>query len=438
MQQSTIKYIIQFLAGESISNEILEQIGYTSNVEEYGKYKLVIKPAGFFDENVYGTDKSLPELPLKIWEESPILFGEPTVEKLGETLVLNVDLVASAFFMLTRYEEFVRKDVRDTHGRFPGKESIAYRAGFIDRPLVDEYTRHLRKLLRESGFEIPETEKRIRKVYLTHDADSITHFRNLRSLAGALLRGIKRRKEASIALKSFFGGLLFDPWYNFPFLYKINGNLVQKLGKDRCETILFMRASTSRRKEDKPVPNLIHPDYQHLIKYSKRKGVRIGLHASYASGIKPELIAEEKKRLEHHAKITVCCNRHHFLNAREPFDMIALLHAGITNDFSMGYADMAGFRLGTCRPVQWINLLTGEVTALTLHSLEIMDVSLSDKRYMYMSAHDALQYCTQLIDTVENFGGELVLLWHNTSVEKNPNSYHRTLYKDIVKYLHTK
>jgi hypothetical protein len=104
----------------------------------------------------------------------------------------------------------------------------------------------------------------------------------------------------------------------------------------------------------------------------------------------------------------------------------------------MGYADMAGFRLGTCRPVQWINLLTGEVTALTLHSLEIMDVSLNDKRYMYMSAHDALQYCTQLIDTVENFGGELVILWHNTSVEKNPNSYHRTLYKEIVQYLHSK
>ncbi len=438
MQQSTIKYIIQFLAGESISSDVVNQIGYTSNVDEFANYKLVIKPSGFFNEDVFGTEKSLPVLPLKIWEELPILFGEPTTENVGDTIILHADLVASAFFLLSRYEEFIRKNIRDFNGRFPGKESIAFRAGFIDRPLIDEYTQHLRKFLSLAGFEIPETEKRIHKIYLTHDVDNVSHFRNLKSLAGALLRGIKRRKEAARALKSFFGGLRFDPWYTFPFLYKINSDLIQKIGAERCETILFMRSSTSRFKEDKPIPNLIHPDYQRLINYSKRKGVKIGLHASFASGINPEIIADEKKRLEHHAKITVCCNRHHYLNTREPFDMIALLHAGITNDFSMGYADMAGFRLGTCRPVQWINLLTGEVTALTLHSLEIMDVTLSDKRYMYMSAHDALQYCTQLIDKVENFGGELVLLWHNTSVEKNPNNYHRNLYQDIVKYLHNK
>ncbi len=438
MQQSTIKYIIQFLAGDNISTEILDKIGYTSNADEFPKYKLVIKPSGFFDEDIYGTEKSLPVLPLKIWEESPILFGEAESEMIGETLILSADLVASAFFMLTRYEEFVRKEVRDVHGRFPGKESLAYRAGFIDHPIIDEYSVHFRKLLQNSGFDVPEYQNRIKKIYLTHDVDSVSHFRNVKSLAGALLRGIKRRKEASKALKSFFGGLRYDPWYTFPFLYKINNELIQTIGSDRCETLLFIRSSNSRRKEDKPVPNLTHPDYQHLIKYSKRKGVRIGLHASYAAGIKPDLIADEKRKLEVHAKINVCCNRHHYLNTREPFDMIALLHAGITHDFSMGYADMAGFRLGTCRPVQWINLLTGEVTELTLHSLQIMDVSLNDKRYMYMSSHDALQYCTQLIDTVEKYSGELVLLWHNTSVEKTPNSYHRSLYKDIVKYLHTK
>lgn len=438
MQQSTIKYLIKFLAGDDISEEILSQIGYISDKEEYARYKIIIKPSGFFDEKVYGTEESLPVLPLKIWEESPVLFGEPEVETFGNTIVLNADLIASAFFMLTRYEEYVRKDVRDLHGRFPGKESLAYRAGFIDRPLVDEYTQHLRKLIRQAGFEIPENEKRIRKIFLTHDLDNLSHFRNVKSVAGALLRGIKRRKEASKALKSFFGGLRFDPWYTFPFLYKTNLDLIKKIGPERCETIVFMRASTSRRKEDKPIPNLIHPDYQHFIHYTKRKGIRIGLHSSYAAGINPDLISAEKKRLEHHAKIEVCCNRHHYLNTREPFDMIALPAAGITNDFSLGYADMAGFRLGTCRPVQWINLLTGEVSNLTLHSLEIMDVSLSDKRYMNMSAHDALQYCTQLIDTVESYNGELVLLWHNTSVEKTPNNYHRTLYKDIVKYLKTK
>jgi hypothetical protein len=104
----------------------------------------------------------------------------------------------------------------------------------------------------------------------------------------------------------------------------------------------------------------------------------------------------------------------------------------------MGYADMAGFRLGTCRPVYWINPAKKELTNLLLHHLTIMDVSLSEKRYMFMNANDALQYCVSLINSVENFNGEMTLLWHNNSVEKNANHYHRKLYKDLLNFMQTK
>lgn len=52
-----------------------------------------------------------------------------------------------------------------------------------------------------------------------------------------------------------------------------------------------------------------------------------------------------------------------------------------------------------------------------------------------MNAHEAFQYCKRLINTVRNAHGEISFLWHNNSVEKNVNSYHRTLYKDVLKYL---
>ena len=55
-----------------------------------------------------------------------------------------------------------------------------------------------------------------------------------------------------------------------------------------------------------------------------------------------------------------------------------------------------------------------------------------------MNAHDAFQYCTQLIDNVEQYNGEIALLWHNNTVEKNADNYHRKLYRDILKYLHDK
>jgi hypothetical protein len=73
-----------------------------------------------------------------------------------------------------------------------------------------------------------------------------------------------------------------------------------------------------------------------------------------------------------------------------------------------------------------------------MHPLTIMDRTLSDKRYMFLNAHEAYEYCIQLINVVENWNGELVLLWHNTSVEKTPQSYHRNLYESIIDHLKTK
>jgi hypothetical protein len=433
-----IDYIIQFLIGVEIPKGKSLRIGYTADYREFDKYDVVIKASGFFDDKTYGTVASLPVLPLQIWDEMPILFGEPFAETIGNTLVLNADIVAGTYFLISRYEEMVRSKVRDVHGRFPGKESLPYRAGFIDRPIIEEWGMQFRGLLRESGFEILELPRKISKVNLTHDVDQLAHFRTIRGMLGGVLRGIKRPKEGQRALKSFFGRVSDDPWYTFPFLFKINNDLRAVLGEKRCETIIFVRSMGMKYEEDKPFPNLLLPDYKYFLRYCRRKAVTIGLHASYECGVSPGLVELEKQKLEKAIHSKVIFNRNHFMNNREPQDMLELIGAGITDDFSMGYADMSGFRLGTCRPVRFINPLNKDLTNLTLHSLNIMDRTLSDKRYMYMNAHDAYQYCEQLINCVERYNGEISLLWHNNLVEKSPNLYHRKLYVDLLNFLKEK
>ena len=433
-----IEYILHFLLGDEIPSEIVSLIGYNSNKEEFHRYKIVIMPSTFFSPEVYGTKDSLPKLPLQIWEEAPILFGDALTENVDDTLVLHADLIASTYFLISRYEEMIRPENRDVHGRFPGKESLPYRAGFIDSPLVDEYGKLLRNLLREKGCDIPESPKQIRNIYLTHDIDQLSHYRNFRGFMGGLLRGIQRPKEGNKAIKSYFGGLKNDPWYTLPWLFKLDNSVRQVLGADRCKAIAFIKVGGGKRKEDKPFVTHHIQDFQSLINLCKKKNITFGLHSSYEAGINPQRIVDEKKHLERISKKTIFYNRYHFLNSREPNDMQALIEVGITDDFTMGYADVAGFRLGTCRPVKWINPSTQQLTSLTLHPLAIMDSSLSDKRYMFLNAHEAYEYCIRLINMVESWNGELVLLWHNTSVEDNPRSYHRKLYQDIIKYLKTK
>jgi hypothetical protein len=433
-----IIYIMRFLLGETVSPKIFAKVGYTSEPKEFHKYKLVILASSFFSDKIYGTPESLPRLPLQIWEESPILFGDSTVEQVEDTRILHADLIASTYFLISRYEEIVRREIRDVHGRFIGKESLPYRAGFIDSPLVDEYSKLLRNQLREIGLEVSEPPKQIRKIYLTHDVDILSHYRNFRGFMGGLLRGIRRPKEANRAIKSYFGGLKNDPWYTTPWLFKLDNSVRQILGTDRCEPIIFIKVGGGPRKEDKP--NVTHhiQDFQTLITFSKKKKITFGLHSSYEAGVHPSKIEDEKRHLERVSKMNILYNRNHYLDSREPENMQALINAGITDDFTMGYADVAGFRLGTCRPVKWINPKTKQLTSLTLHPLTIMDGSLSDKRYMYLNASQAYEYCIRLINMVENWNGELVLLWHNTSVEDTPQSYHRKLYYDIIKYLKTK
>ena len=99
MNNHAIHYIIRFLLGEDISEEIVAAIGYTNNSKHYGRYSIVIIPSGFFTNHIYGTASSLPELPLQEIEGTPLLFGSPLVEQIGDTLVIHADIIFSSLAM---------------------------------------------------------------------------------------------------------------------------------------------------------------------------------------------------------------------------------------------------------------------------------------------------------------------------------------------------
>jgi hypothetical protein len=421
-----IQYIFDFLTDFYFCKKNESLFGYTSNENEFEKYKIVIKKSDFFDKTVFLTKKSEPHLPLKMWENIPLLFGEPTVEKRGKTIVVNADIIASSFFLLSRYQELINK-TRDEHGRFSGKNSLPFQADFLHRPIVDEYGYAFRKLLRTNGIQIPAEKSEIAKIYLTHDADSLAHYKNLRSVAGAIFR----RKEISTALKTFFGKIENDPFYTFPFLFEQN----KRLKHNNLEQIVFALVGNKIEKNDGTRYDIFSKNFQHFVAFCDKNQVKIGLHSSYAARKNPEFISEEKTALQKATARVITSNRNHYLCSNEPQYFENLIAAGITDDFTMSYADIAGFRLGTCRPVRWINPENQQLTSLILHPLTIMECTLSDERYMNLSENQAFDYAKILINNTAQNNGDLCLLWHNTSVAKNSDNYHRNLYKKIINYL---
>lgn len=429
--QDIINYMIRFLIGEEHEPGLSRYVGYTDDTFRYADYKVVIKPSGFFNAGVYGTDRSMPKLPLAELQGVPILFGEPVLEWVEKTLVVHADIIASAYFLLTRYEEIRRRNVRDAHGRFPGKESLPYRAGFLQRPVVDEYGRLLRDWLRQGGVDIEEFEPRIRKVWLTHDIDQPFFCQTFRSLARESMKGCGFMK----AWRFYSGPLDEDPYYTYPWLVRHADILKRDLGDGRCEVVFFVKAG-GRSQEDKPHYLLWTKDMRALFNGLKKGHCHFGLHSSFDAGKDPARIAEEKATLEKYIGRPIRYNRHHFLASREPEDLDWLERFGFTDDFTMGYADVAGFRLGTARPVRWINPENRRLSSLLLHPLTVMDRTLMDPRYMDLNRGEAFDLCSDLIRKTKRANGELVWLWHNNSVsnwKSNDKWSQRDLYEDLIK-----
>lgn len=416
--KDTVQYILDFLVGESHSN----LVGYTADPLEFANYKVVIRPSDSFElGNEQGKFSTIGD--------TPILVGENQITKVGSTLVTDADFVASTFCLISRYCETISAAC-DSHGRVCGRKSLLGLMNYLHRPLADEYGAILRSMLREQGVTVEEPVG-YSKIYLTHDADKLTQYRNFRGLCGGILRAIGQGslKRLKSAFKTYFGKPDDDPLFTFPDLFALDRTV------PNAQIVTFVKAGKSTISYDKPIYDLKSADAQRLIELCRENGSDIGLHTSYLAGGKPDEIPGEKQRLETVLGNKVTQNRYHFLRSCNPEDMQALADAGITDDFTMGFADVAGFRLGTCRAVRWINPWTEELTNITLHPLVIMDCSLSDPRYMALSADDAFKYCKELLEQIKRYVGEVVLLWHNTSVSELNGGYHRELYEKIINLL---
>ena len=423
--QQTIEYIIQFLTRDEQS---ARQVGYTDDKTQWSKYKVVIIPSNFFDSNIYGSEKSMPSLPLKEVEGIPLLFGEPKIELSNNTVICYADIIASTYFLVSRYEEYINPiSNRDIHGRYIGKNSIPNKANFIHRPIVDEYGQLLRTLLQQTGVNLSTIPQTIDHIYLTHDVDSITNYRRLRGFLGGIFRSITKGTDSlSIIAKSLID-IHNDPAYTFSWILK-QDNLLRQASQ-----IYFIKACSNAKSLDKPTYNLRGNNFKQLIQEIQKlsPNVIIGLHSSYISGDTPKIIPNERQLLQNAIpgrEITTA--RHHYLRSLQPQDMESLIDANITDDYTMGYADIAGFRLGTCRSVRFINPETKTLRPLTIHPLTVMDCTLSEPNYMNLSYDDALRYTLDLIQQIKLYNGDVCLLWHNTRFTHD--NYHTRLYTSII------
>jgi hypothetical protein len=108
----------------------------------------------------------------------------------------------------------------------------------------------------------------------------------------------------------------------------------------------------------------------------------------------------------------------------------AMVRAGLNYDASLGFADMAGFRCGTCHQYRAFDIQAGQPLDLAVRPLIAMDVTVMDEQYMGLgTSPQAQELLRKLRERCEAVGGSFSILWHNNEFVR-PGSW--DLYRNAL------
>lgn len=392
--------------------------------------------------------KSMPILPLMLWdnrldglkvdnlnEPIPVLYGKPKFKKNGTHYQLDIDIFGSIFFMLSRYEELVTKE-RDKHGRFPATASIAYKARFLDSPIVDHYTEILWACLTNLWPNLIR-KKRTSKKFITCDVDwpfdpTLKSFKNMTKQT---IYQLIKNKEIFSAFKTPFyyfsnklGCQVTDQYEEaINWIMSVNekeGNIV---------TFFFTTYKTSNLDTDEDFDS---NKLRNLFRNINHRGHKIGLHPGYETFNNPENFSKSVQKLKQIFKEEGIIQkklggRQHFLR----WDSAQTPHLwekhGFSYDSTLAYADLSGFRCGTSKEFNMYNLIARNPFKLKQRPLITMECTIISKRYEGLAyTQEATKRFDYLKKQVYIFGGTYTLLWHNSHFSKKQD---RIFYQKLIK-----
>jgi len=348
----------------------------------------------------------------------------PLIEKNNNGYIVHYDILGLVYWMLTRVEEIGRTDL-DSHERFPATSSHAYKHGYLDRPVVDEWLDLLGQVIQRQWPRIILKRHEF-KIRVSHDVDqpSLYAFKPWkqigRMMAGHLLkRGDPRAFVNAFYVKSATQDRLIkkDPYNTFDWLMDVSESNGLK------STFYFICGKTEPCKD--PDYELGHPVIRNLLQHIHQRGHEIGLHPSYNTFNNPVALKNEADQLRSICKQekiqqTEWGGRMHYLRWRQPITMRAWAEAGMDYDSTLGYADQAGFRCGTSYEYQAFDAERQEQLKLRIRPLIAMECTIIGNRYMGLGTGcKAKKKFLNLKEKCKRVNGNFCLLWHNSCLKSD-------------------
>ena len=327
---------------------------------------------------------------------------------------LPFDLFAASFYLLTLYEEYFPKKL-DEHGRFSPNESLAFRNGFLEIPVIDRWAYLLKEELIK---KYPDTKfkKREFRFVSTIDIDHPYMYLKkgfIRSIGG-IIRDLMNRQFKAIVLR-FAVHLRIKP---DPYMEATKH--IDRIHKEAGRPYHLFALMKDRGKYGRKTLYPLKTYYKYL---KNLNSATVGLHPSYNTYLNLGQLIIEKKRLEKAlGKKDILTSRQHFLRMLIPETFSDLEAAGFREDFTTAFAHAPGFRSGTAVPHYFYDVEKDTVGELLLHPTAVMDSCLIT--HLSLRPEEGLEKIKRLVDECKQSGGDFVSLWHNSNLsgesENNP------------------
>lgn len=311
------------------------------------------------------------------------------------------DIFAASFYLLTRYEEYLPHE-NDEFGRFDFNNSLAYKEQFLEYPLINIWVRSFAALLTDKfpGLEINTPSFEFIPTYDIDIAFSYKHKGLTRNTGGFL-------RSPSLDRLKVLSGSKKDPFDSYDWMDELHLRF-------SLHPIYFFLVAEKNSRLDKnilPYKDIMWKLVQkHAIKYE------IGLHPSFQSNDDVYIIRRERSQLFAMMGQELVPNeelrsRQHYIRFSLPRSYQVLIESGVTDDYSMGYGAINGFRASVASSFYWYDLEKEEQTSLRIHPFCFMDANAfyEQQQTPEESFDELMHYYYQTKD----INGTLITIWHN-------------------------
>ena len=314
------------------------------------------------------------------------------------------DIFAASFYLLSRYEEYLPHE-KDMYGRYAHENSIAFKEGFLNLPLINIWIQHFKELLKQKfpDSRLLTPDFRLLPTYDIDEAYSYKHKDWWRS-AGAAIKDLLKGKFEQLALRrKVLNNKMKDPFDAYDWMDNLHRQYELK------PRYFFLVPDKTGKYDRNILPK--ETALQVLIKQHSDK-YQIGIHPSWQSGDESSMIKKEKETIEKIIQTKITASRQHFIRFTLAQTFRYLIDAGIKEDFSMGYGSINGFRASVASPYYWYDLEKEITTDLLLYPFCYMEAnSFFEQKF---SSEQALEEMRHYYQQIKKVNGTFISIWHNT------------------------